>query len=52
MALKTFRRGFLPDRATQDRFLREGNTWINLGWTITDLAGLEKKQCIRPRQAS
>lgn len=31
VALKTFRPEFLPDRATRDRFLREGTTWLNLG---------------------
>ena len=31
VALKTFRPKFLPDRATRDRFLREGSTWVDLG---------------------
>jgi len=31
VALKTFRSEFLPDRATRDRFLREGTAWIELG---------------------
>jgi len=31
VALKTFKPEYLPDRAARDRFLREGNTWVNLG---------------------
>jgi serine/threonine protein kinase len=31
VALKTFRPEFLPDRATRDRFLQEGETWVRLG---------------------
>jgi serine/threonine protein kinase len=31
VALKTFKPEFLPDRATRDRFLREGTTWVHLG---------------------
>ncbi len=31
VALKTFRAGFLPDRAGRDRFLEEGNAWVRLG---------------------
>lgn len=31
VALKTFKPEYLPDRATRDRFLREGDTWIKLG---------------------
>jgi len=32
VALKTFKPEYLPDRAARDRFLREGTTWINLGY--------------------
>ena len=31
VALKTFQPQFLPDRASRDRFLREGTTWVDLG---------------------
>jgi tetratricopeptide (TPR) repeat protein len=31
VALKTFKPQFLPDRASRDRFLREGATWVGLG---------------------
>jgi tetratricopeptide (TPR) repeat protein len=31
VALKTFRPEYLPDRATRDRFLREGTHWVDLG---------------------
>lgn len=31
VALKTFKPEFLPDRATRDRFLREGSHWVELG---------------------
>jgi serine/threonine protein kinase/Tfp pilus assembly protein PilF len=31
VALKTFRPELLPDRAARDRFLREGNAWVELG---------------------
>lgn len=31
VALKTFKPQFLSDRATRDRFLREGTTWVDLG---------------------
>ena len=31
VALKTFKPEFLPDRATRDRFLREGTAWVDLG---------------------
>ena len=31
MTLKTFKPEYLPDRATLDRFLREGTTWVNQG---------------------
>lgn len=31
VALKTFQPQFLSDRATRDRFLREGTTWVDLG---------------------
>jgi serine/threonine protein kinase len=31
VALKTFKPEYLPDRATRDRFLREGDTWVRLG---------------------
>ena len=31
VALKTFKPEFLPDRATRDRFLREGTHWVDLG---------------------
>ena len=31
VALKTFRPDCLPDRAAQDRFLREGTAWVDLG---------------------
>lgn len=30
VALKTFKPRFLPDRATRDRFLREGTIWVGL----------------------
>jgi tetratricopeptide (TPR) repeat protein len=32
VALKTFRPELLPDRAARDRFLREGTTWVELGY--------------------
>ncbi|HOU12816.1 MAG TPA: tetratricopeptide repeat protein [Anaerolineae bacterium] len=50
VALKTFKPEYLPDRATRDRFLREGTTWMNLGAhphivrcyeVIRDTTGLE-----------
>ena len=31
VALKTFKPKYLPDRATRDRFLREGTIWVGLG---------------------
>jgi tetratricopeptide (TPR) repeat protein len=31
VVLKTFRPEYLPDRASRDRFLREGTHWVNLG---------------------
>ena len=31
VAVKTFRPEYLPDRATRDRFLREGTHWVDLG---------------------
>ena len=31
VALKTFKPQYLPDRATRDRFLREGTHWVELG---------------------
>lgn len=31
VVLKTFRPEYLPDRATRDRFLREGTAWVELG---------------------
>jgi len=31
VALKTFKPEYLPDRATRDRFLREGTHWVDLG---------------------
>jgi serine/threonine protein kinase len=34
VALKTFKPEYLPDRAARDRFLREGTTWIDLGYPV------------------
>ena len=31
VVLKTFKREYLPNRASRDRFLREGTYWVNLG---------------------
>ncbi|TVL99935.1 MAG: hypothetical protein CV087_16065 [Candidatus Brocadia sp. WS118] len=32
VALKTFRPEYLPNREARDRFLREGSTWVELGY--------------------
>mgnify|MGYP000901445190 FL=1 len=57
VALKTFKPEYLPDRATRDRFLREGTTWMNLGAhphivrcyeVIRDATGLEVFLALEP----